>query len=128
MAKKVADKTPVKKTLKKVRSFNIDDRIYNGLMEMLAESGTQITLSVLVDEFLRKLYVYLLEADGVLKKADADILSSVVYDCMNIEYFRESNKKNMRVRNLIWSHQATQEGMSLSDWMNEHRYEIDDED
>jgi hypothetical protein len=124
MAKKekAADRSIAKKQLKpvkKVRSFNIDDRIYNGLMELLEESGTQITLSVLVDEFLRKLYVYLLEADGVLKKAGADILSSVIYDCMNIEYFRESNKKNTRIYNLIYSHQASKAGMSLSEWLAE---------
>ena len=70
-------------------------------MEILAESETQITLSVLVDDFLRKLYVYLLEADGVLKKADTDVLSSVVYDCMNIEYFRESNQPEKSLKPYI---------------------------
>lgn len=118
MAKKTTKETVSKKPLKKVKSFNLDDRIYNGLMEILETSGTKINLSALIDEFLRKLYVYLLEAEGVIKKGNSNLpLSRVVYDCMDIEYFRESNKKNTRVWNLIWAHQASKEGMSLAAWM-----------
>ena len=128
MAKKTEKKPASKKPVKKIKSFNLDDRVYNGLMEFLENSGTQVTLSALVDGFLRKLYVYLLEAEGVIKKANSDLpLSRVVYDSMDIEYFRESNRKNTRFRNLIWSHQASKEGKTLSEYLEEHYDHLDED-
>jgi hypothetical protein len=122
MAKKVTKKEEPasKKPLKKVKSFNLDDRVYNGLMDILESTGTQINLSSFVDEFLRKLYVYLLEADGELKKMNSDFpLSAIVYDSRSIEYFRESNKDNTRIKNLIWSYEASRRGLSLIDYLRE---------
>jgi len=121
MKKGVSKKEGLGKSLKKVKSFNIDDKIYKNLVELFEESGTQISLSVLVDEFLRKLYVYVIEADGVIKRQKSDLpLSQIVYDCRQIEYFREANKKDIRVLNLIWSHEASQRGMSLDEYLHEY--------
>jgi hypothetical protein len=116
--KKNMAKPKVEKPIKKVKSFNLDDKIYINLMGLLETSGTQVTLSALVDDFLRKLYVYLVEAEGVIKKRKSGMgLGDVLYNCMNIEYFRESNKDDNRILNLIYSHEAFKEGMSLHEYL-----------
>lgn len=121
MTKKVTKKEGEKKSLKKVKSFNLDDKIYKNLMELMEASGAQITLSAFVDEFLRKLYIYLIEADGVIKKNKSDLpLSQVIYDCRDIEYFREANKNDNRIKNLIWSSEASRKGMSLLRYLQTH--------
>lgn len=128
--KKVTEKQSVEKPLKKVRSFNLDDKIYNGLMERLESSGTQTTLSVLVDDFLRKLYVYLIEVEGIIEKRKSVIpFSHVIQDCMSIEYFREI-KRNTRIANLIISHEASKAGLSVREYMErlpEEVYELYEE-
>lgn len=125
MAKKVTKKDETKKSLKKVKSFNLDDKIYNDLMEILEASGTQTTLSALVNDFLRKLYVYLIEADGIIKREKSDLpLSQVIYDSSEIEYFRTPYKKDNRVLNLIWSRAASANGQSLVDYLLDHAPEL----
>jgi len=119
--KKAQKETAPKKPLKKIKSFNLDDRVYNGLMELIEASGSQINLSSFIDEYLRKLYVYLLEADGVIKKEGSDLpFSYVVYDAREIEYFREPNKDNTRIKNLIWSHEASKKGMPLWEYLKDY--------
>ncbi|MFA4829208.1 MAG: hypothetical protein WC855_13320 [Thermodesulfovibrionales bacterium] len=121
--KKTVEKQGVEKPLKKIRSFNIGDKVYNGVMELLGSSGTQITLSSLVDDFLRKLYVYLIEMEGVMEKKGSDMpFSHVIQDCMSVEYFREI-KRNIRISNLILSHEASKAGLSVKDYMETLPYE-----
>lgn len=121
--KKTVEKQGVEKSLKKIRSFNIDDKVYNGVMGLLESSGTQITLSSLVDDFLRKLYVYLIEVEGVMEKKGSDLpFSHVIQDCMSVEYFREI-KRNIRISNLILSHEASKAGLSVKDYMDTLPYD-----
>ena len=117
VTEKVIGKTGVEKPLKKIKSINLDDRVYSGLMEILESSGSPVTLSALVDDYFRKLFVYMIEAEGLLKKEKSDIpLSNVLYDCLNIEYFREPGKKYNRIMNLIWANEASKQGLSLTQW------------
>jgi len=114
-------KEAVKKPLKKIKSFNLGETIYKDLTKLLEDTGVQVSLSVLVDDFLRKLYVYLIEAEGFIKKRKSALpLSQVIYDCQYFEYFREANKKNLRVLNLIWVHEASQHGMTLTEYLQKY--------
>ena len=83
-------KQPKRKTesAKKVRSFNIDDGVYGKLMKILEESKSPVGLSVLVNEFLKQFYDYLIKAEKKLKKARTDLpLCDVVYDSLKMKYF-----------------------------------------
>jgi hypothetical protein len=78
------------KSVKKIRSFNIDEKIYSKLMEILEDSNSPIGLSVLVNEFLRQFCEYLIKAKELLQREDTDSdlpLADVIYDSLKIKYF-----------------------------------------
>ncbi len=57
-------------------------------MKILEESNSHIGLSVLVNEFLKQLYDYLIKAEKNLKKEKTDLsIADVIYDSLKMKYF-----------------------------------------
>jgi len=130
---------------KKIKSFSLDDSIYVELQELFNKSDSHISLSILVNNYLKQLLAYLKEAEETISLEKSDLpLTDIIYNTLKIEYFnsmsteylKESIKlldieqfrnlirsgamtplfSNDRIRNLIDTHEASKLGMKIDDY------------
>jgi hypothetical protein len=64
---------------KKIKTFSVDEEIYNSLVSMLKESGVEVSLSYFVDKCLKGLYNQLKDIEKERQESDAGVVPMSFY-------------------------------------------------
>ena len=64
---------------KKIKTFSVDEEIYNSLVSMIKESGAEVSLSYFVDKCLKGLYNQLKNIEKERQDSDAGVVPMSFY-------------------------------------------------